>query len=84
MDMRNIITLAGTYVFAGVIACVYARMLADTDEDGSVSEAEYDAKMAGGIFRLFSPVNAFVKLVFGYIWPFPEADADDGDGGGDA
>jgi len=65
-------------VAAGVIACVYARMLADTNEDGSVSEAEYDAKMSSGIFRLFSPVNAFVKLVFGYVWPFPEADDDEG------
>jgi len=74
MDMKSIVTLVGTYALAGVIACVYARMLADNDEDGSVSEAEYDAKMASGLFRLFSPVNAFVKLVFKYVWPFPTAD----------
>jgi hypothetical protein len=74
MDIRNVMTLVGTYALAGVIACVYARMLADTNADGTVSEAEYDAKMASGIFRLFGPVNAFVKLVFGYVWPFPETD----------
>lgn len=74
MDIKTVTTVAGTYVLAGVVACVYARMLADTNEDGSVSEAEYDAKMASGIFRLFSPVNAFVKLAFGYVWPFPEVD----------
>jgi hypothetical protein len=73
MDMRSILSLAGLYTFAGVLACVYARMLADANEDGAVSEAEYDAKMESGVFRLFSPVNAFVKLAFGYVWPFPEA-----------
>lgn len=74
MNIRTVTTLVGTYALAGVIACIYARMLADTDEDGIVAEAEYDAKMASGIFRLFGPVNAFVKLVFGYVWPFPEID----------
>lgn len=73
MDARTVIAAAGAYVTAGVIACVYARMLADANEDGSVSEAEYDDKMASGIFRLFGPVNAFVKLAFGYVWPFPAA-----------
>lgn len=81
MDARQLVTAVGAYAAAGVIACVYARMLADANEDGSVSEAEYDDKMASGIFRLFSPVNAFVKLVFGYVWPFPEAESDESDEG---
>lgn len=74
MDARTVISAIGAYAVVGVLACVYARMLADANEDGSVSEAEYDAKMASGIFRLFSPINAFVKLAFGYVWPFPEAE----------
>jgi hypothetical protein len=52
-------------------------MLADTNADGVVSEAEYDATMASGLFRLFSPINAFMKLVFGYIWPFSDIDGDE-------
>lgn len=77
MEIRTIINVLSLYVLGGVVACVYARMLADTDADGTVSEAEYDAKMASGLFRLFSPVNAFMKLVFGYVWPFPETDDDE-------
>lgn len=72
MELKTLINVLSLYVLGGVVTCVYARMLADTDADGSVSEAEYDAKMASGLFRLFSPVNAFMKLVFGYIWPFPD------------
>jgi hypothetical protein len=70
-DLKTMTTAIGMYALAGVIASVYARMLADTNEDGSVSEAEYDAKMASGLFRLFSPINVFMKLVYGYVWPFP-------------
>lgn len=77
MEIKNVTAALGAYALAGVLASVYARMLADTNEDGTVSEAEYDAKMASGIFRLFSPVNAFMKLVYGYVWPFPAAEADD-------
>lgn len=80
MDIRTVTTALGAYAIAGVLASVYARMLADANEDGTVSEAEYDAKMGSGIFRLFYPVNAFMKLAYGYVWPFPSAD-DNGDEG---
>lgn len=76
MDAKTVTTALGTYALAGVIASVYARMLADSNEDGSVSEAEYDAKMASGLFRLFSPISVFMKLVYGYVWPFPTAEAE--------
>lgn len=72
--IQTLIALGVAYLGAGVIATLYARMLADSDGDGVVQEAEYDAKMASGIFRLFGPVNAFMKLVYGYVWPFPEAE----------